>query len=50
MTNPGDQSDAEGDVIALSISGSDPDGDGLTWSATGLPDGLSTRRTSRLGY
>ncbi|MDX1690325.1 MAG: putative Ig domain-containing protein [Acidimicrobiia bacterium] len=41
VTNPGDQSDAEGDAVALTVSGSDPDGDTITWSATGLPPGLS---------
>jgi len=28
-------------VVSLPVPASDPDGDGLTWSATGLPDGLS---------
>jgi len=41
VTDPGAQSDAEGDVVSLAMVGSDPDGDGLTWSATGLPGGLS---------
>jgi hypothetical protein len=41
VTDPGDQSSAEGDVVSLAPAGSDPDGDGLTWSAAGLPDGLS---------
>ncbi len=41
ITNPGNEGDAEGDVVALQISASDPDGDTLTYSATGLPDGLS---------
>jgi hypothetical protein len=41
VTDPGDQASAEGDVISLAITGSDPDGDGLTWSASGLPPGLS---------
>ena len=41
VINPGAQSDAEGDSISLTVSGSDPDGDTLSWSATGLPDGLS---------
>ena len=30
-----------GDTVSLSLSASDPDGDALTWSATGLPPGLS---------
>ena len=41
VTNPGDQSDAEGDSISLTVTGSDPDLDTLTWSAIGLPPGLS---------
>ena len=38
-----DQSGNDGDVIVLDVSGnfSDPDGDTLTFSATGLPTGLS---------
>jgi hypothetical protein len=39
--NPGDQSDAEGDAVSLALSATDPDGDSLTWSASGLPSGLS---------
>jgi len=41
VTNPGSQSNAEGDVVSLQIAASDPDGDGLTYTAAGLPDGLS---------
>ena len=41
VTDPGDQSDAEGDVVSLTVSGSDPDLDGITWSASGLPSGLT---------
>jgi hypothetical protein len=41
VVSPGDQSDAEGAVVGVSIFGSDPDGDSLGWSAAGLPDGLS---------
>jgi len=37
-----DQTDTEGDVISLQVNASDPDvGDALTYSATGLPSGLS---------
>ena len=28
-------------MVSLAIIGSDADGDGLTWSASGLPDGLT---------
>lgn len=41
VTSPGDLAHAEGDPVAFAIPGSDPDGDGLTWSATGLPQGLA---------
>jgi hypothetical protein len=41
ITNPGDQTNTEGDSVTLGISASDPDGDVLSYSATGLPDGLS---------
>ncbi|MEM7331842.1 MAG: putative Ig domain-containing protein [Chloroflexota bacterium] len=41
VANPGDQTSSEGDAVSLQISGSDPDGDGLTYSATGLPTDLS---------
>jgi VCBS repeat-containing protein len=44
VTNPGDQSDAEGSAITpLPVLTSDADdpANGLTWSAVGLPPGLS---------
>ena len=41
ITNPGNQVNNEDDDIALPIQASDPDGDPLTYSATGLPSGLS---------
>ena len=42
VTNPGDQTNAEGDNVTLSVDASDPDqGDTLTYEATGLPGGLS---------
>ena len=36
-----DQSDAEGDVVSLDADATDADLDGLTYSATGLPAGVS---------
>ena len=39
--NLGDRSDAEGDLISLDAGATDPDGDTLTYAATGLPAGLS---------
>ena len=41
ITNPGNQSNAVGSAISQQISATDPDGDSLTFSATGLPAGLS---------
>ncbi len=55
VTNPGNQSSSEGQVINLQLSASDPDGDAVTWSATGLPPGLSVnsgtgRITGTIGF
>ncbi len=42
ITNPpADQTNAENDAVSIQIDASDPDGDGLTFSAEGLPPGLS---------
>ena len=41
ITSPGDQAHTEGDSVNLAMSASDVDGDTLTYSATGLPPGLS---------
>ncbi len=44
-----DQTNAEGDVITgLDAGATDPDGDSLTYAATGLPDGLSINTSSGL--
>jgi hypothetical protein len=40
VIDPGDQSSAEGEGISLPIQASDPDGDGLSFEAAGLPVGL----------
>jgi hypothetical protein len=48
VTNPGNQSNQQGDSVSLQIQASDPDGDTLTYSATGLPPGLSINTTSGL--
>ena len=48
VTNPGNQSNTEGSSINLSVTASDVDGDTLTFSATGLPTGLSINSTSGL--
>lgn len=41
LETPPDQTSAEGGEIALQLVATDPDGDPLTWSATGLPTDLS---------
>ncbi|MBT8216579.1 MAG: tandem-95 repeat protein [Acidimicrobiia bacterium] len=43
LTSPGDQTNAESDVVSVFAPATDPDlpANGLTWSATGLPAGLS---------
>ncbi|WP_281503854.1 malectin domain-containing carbohydrate-binding protein, partial [Arenibacter sp. F26102] len=41
VTNPGVQTGVEGDVISLQIAASDPEDDGMTYSAITLPTGLS---------
>ncbi|MDP2389217.1 MAG: Ig-like domain-containing protein, partial [Acidobacteriota bacterium] len=46
VVNPGTQNSAEGATLSLPISASDPDGQPLTYSATGLPPGLSINSSS----
>ncbi len=41
ITSPGDQVVGEGQTVSMAIIASDPDGDSLSFSASGLPDGLS---------
>ncbi|MGH8588660.1 MAG: discoidin domain-containing protein, partial [Gammaproteobacteria bacterium] len=41
VTNPGNQSSVVGASVNLAIGASDPNGDTLSYSATGLPAGLS---------
>ncbi|GAB2712804.1 putative Ig domain-containing protein [Kitasatospora kifunensis] len=41
VTNPGNQSGTAGTALTLQINGTDSGGAGLTYSATGLPAGLS---------
>lgn len=40
VTNPGTQTSTRGSAASLNMQGSDPDGQAITWSATGLPQGL----------
>ncbi len=41
ITNPGDQTGFEGATILMTVSASDPENDPISYSATGLPSGLS---------
>ena len=41
LDDPGDQLNAVGDTVSLGLSAYDPDGDALTFSASGLPAGLN---------
>ena len=46
LTNPGSQSSTAGQSDTLQLVGSDPDGLAVTYSATGLPPGLSVGTTT----
>ncbi|TLP77561.1 putative Ig domain-containing protein [Maribacter sp. ACAM166] len=48
VTNPAEQNGVEGDVVSLQVVANDPEGDGLTYSATNLPTGLSIDTASGL--
>lgn len=48
VTNPGSQTSTVGQATSLQIQASDPQGDTLTYSATGLPAGLSIGSTTGL--
>src|SRR6185437_14871345 len=41
VTNPGAQINTQGDVLALQVQATDPAGNGVSYSATGLPQGLT---------
>ena len=41
LTNPGNQNHAVGAAVSLALTASDPDGNALTLTATGLPTGLT---------
>ncbi|MEP7377990.1 MAG: putative Ig domain-containing protein, partial [Chloroflexota bacterium] len=45
-TNFGNRTDAEGAVISLDANATDPDLDALTYSATGLPNGITINSTT----
>jgi hypothetical protein len=48
ITPPGDQGNAPGEAASLQIAATDPSGDGVTFSATGLPSGLAINQTTGL--
>ena len=48
VTNPGNQSSTVGTAVSLQIQASDSGSSTLTYSATGLPAGLSINSTSGL--
>ena len=48
LTNPGNQSSTQGTVASLQLTGSDPNGDPLTYSVTGLPASLSINSATGL--
>jgi len=48
LTQPANQTHTEGAAVSLQLSASDPDNDPLTYSATGLPGGLSINASSGL--
>jgi hypothetical protein len=48
LNNPGPQGNDVSDVVSLPMFGGDADGDPLTYSATGLPTGLSISATTGL--
>jgi large repetitive protein len=46
LTAPADQTTAQGQTVSLPLSATDPDGDLIGFSATGLPPGLSINANS----
>jgi hypothetical protein len=48
VTNPGDQTDAEGEAVSLQVVATDPDTANLEFSALGLPPGLFIGSTTGL--
>jgi YVTN family beta-propeller protein len=48
LTNPGNQITVVGSAVNRQMQATDPNGDLLTWSATGLPSGLSINPSSGL--
>src|SRR5207244_13415554 len=48
LTQPANQTSAENATVSLQLTASDPDGDALAYSATGLPPSLSINPTTGL--
>jgi hypothetical protein len=48
LTQPSNQTNAEGSSVSVQLSGSDPDGTSLTYSASGLPSSLSVNSSTGL--
>jgi hypothetical protein len=48
LTNPGGQSSAEGDTVALQVQASDPNGAALSYAALNLPPGVTINQSSGL--
>jgi hypothetical protein len=46
LTNPGNQTSVVGSTVGLQLAGSDPYGQAVTYSATGLPPGLTLGSSS----
>src|SRR5205814_3172378 len=48
LTNPGNRTSAQNATVSLQLSASDPDGDVLSYSATGLPASLTVNAATGL--
>ena len=48
VTNPGSQTSTTGTAVNLQVQATDPQGDALTYSAAGLPAGLSINASTGL--
>jgi len=48
LTVPADRTNSEGDLISLAIAATDPNGDSLTYGATGLPERLTINSATGL--
>ncbi len=46
LTQPANQTSAEGSAVSITLVATDPDGNALTYTATGLPPGLAVTATT----